>query len=416
MFNQRNGSVSSNSSSRASSVFTGGSGVEWVLMKPSIINAFRAANCWDIVDPLNAAVIDGGGVPIIVEATFNEIEPSRAVLVEDRITQYDLDVTNNFNNRMAMIAHAAGVSGSTKASMRLDAEIEQGNRIFQRSNVLLAYDKSFEDKWKLWDSKKKAHADKVASAIKVFSEKLSPGPFAKCKQHVNLLNFKRAWYDLDKYYTADAEDGNTKQSVYTALSELTYDERSGLERHLTRLEELFAQTDNPDSEPLKLTYLYSSFRKSKCRDFAGVLSTLKTMNTTSFMIIADALHRRDTELKIQKGQVKRQFEQSNVAHEGGNKKAKSTSSMKRILKGNNKPGARKCNACGKPGHTAEKCWTVVPCSKCGELGHADWHCRTDGNEGGVETKDDSQNADAPVLKSMFANRYPSSKRVISKKE
>lgn len=39
-------------------------------------------------------------------------------------------------------------------------------------------------------------------------------------------------------------------------------------------------------------------------------------------------------------------------------------------------GVRKCDTCGKTGHTSQRCWKSRVCSRCGQTGHIQRYCRT----------------------------------------
>ena len=75
-------------SSGSNILFDAGSSMDWIIVKDRIINAYRAANCWDLVEIPNGMSFEEptppGKIPY-EEIEFEMVEPDEDTIVNDEV-------------------------------------------------------------------------------------------------------------------------------------------------------------------------------------------------------------------------------------------------------------------------------------------------------------------------------------------
>ena len=78
---------------------------------------------------------------------------------------------------------------------------------------------------------------------------------------------------------------------------------------------------------------------------------------------------------------------------------KSATSSK-VLDGVMAASTKSCSECGKPGHVASKCWSLVPCKHCKKTGHPYWRCRFLRQNSEQQTSANSSNLASALLTAL----------------
>jgi hypothetical protein len=402
--------ASSNGPKGASTIphFTSGSGVEWMRVRPRIIQQFEISNCWEFVNPEAGATEDENHNPVINEVKFDEVEPRKEDFVDARIAEYDASVEAMYQANLEEIG-LAEVSAAIKASKRLDASTNRNQSRLLRADKLSTYERLFDDKWKTWDIKKKDHASNSSKVIEVFTNCLGTGPLAVCRANLQAKKYKQAWKQVDDLYSGDAKTGNSKKSIYDEIGSAVYEEKSGLMQHLDYLEELFAQANLDEDH--KLAVLINSLKNSKCRDFNPVINYFSySLVKGTYTELVNLLHQKETELREKKNLKESAMvlvtrEKSKGSNQSFKKRKHETSGSED--EDSEAPAIVRCSTCNKQYHTSEQCWQNVPCPKCGIKGHGARDCKANKeeiNQGSGNKK--KYRGFKPKLTANFEKKYP----------
>lgn len=388
--------------------FSSGSGLEWMRVKPKIIQQFEISDCWEFVNPEAGATEDENNNPVINEVRFNEAEPRKEDFVDARIAEYDASVEAMYLANLEEIG-LADVTAAIKAAKRLDASAYRNQSRMSRADKLITYEKLFDDKWKIWDVKKKDYASKSSKVLEIFTKCLGTGPLAVGRANLVAKKFKHAWKQVDDLYSGDAKTGNSKQSIYEEIGRAVYEEKKGLMDHLAYLDELFAQVSFDKDQ--KLAVLMNSMKNSRCRDFNSVVNNFNySIVKGTYTDLVNLLHQKETEVKEKS--LKKESEHAMVLITKEKSKGNFQSSKKRKQDSDNEsedppavPQVR-CTTCHKLYHTADVCWQNVPCPKCKEKGHGANDCKATNGTSHDDFKRKYRGGFKPKLTANFEKKYP----------
>jgi hypothetical protein len=356
-------------------IFYGNSPLEWKDMKPKIINEFKGENCWELVDPeLGRRVMnleDGSVFEYFEEHTFNEVEPNREQLLEEKTNAFDRNIKKTFKSTMDMIVNAVGKTDEWRADEVFKAKQSKIAMESKRPTAIESFEKSFRELQAMWTRKQAEHCTKVASVIKVYNRCLAKIPKSVITLPFDAHKFREAWSVLDAFYFTKLSDVEIEMEVELKLMELRYTEKGGLEGLLNQLNLLYSHSKNDQSDlAKKQTYLMHSLNESN-HPFKDVLSNINvfaSMENLDYNGIVEALRRRDREMKNEKRKKQNPNHLKDYALMND---AEDTSSNKKqkVDKSN-----LWCTECQREGHTIDNCFTLVACPICNEKGHGARWC------------------------------------------
>jgi hypothetical protein len=272
------------------------------------------------------------------------------------------------------------------------------------------------ENWKSWEQKRVKFVTKCNNALNVFNTRLGRGPKSVIESAVNNGHWRLAWKTLDRHYTSELSEGSAKISVIESLNELTFSDAFTFEQHVRRLENLCEIAGYQNDESMKISYLYRSFKQSKCKDFNNAISSLRYNDVNDYERIISTLKRQDDDRKRER-KVKRKLEGNEHVNTvqkerkmDWKKKYSNTKNVNTAQKDFKKRKLEKknlnCSNCGKSGHDSEHCWNVIPCERCGKLGHPAWLCRNNASSSANTTAaDDDAKPKVVKVKSMFTNKH-----------
>jgi hypothetical protein len=361
-------------------LFNTGSSLDWARCRPKIVNAFKSLNCYDYVDCpaalVPAAAPLGAPFPTYPEVLFDEVEPQRVIMVDQKIAAYDASIVTHHANVVAMLnLPATGLTAAERNKKLVEANIElmRGQRLHDTN--LDELEKEFISRDSTWRARKKEHETKVSNCIRVFNQTIGPSALSSVQEVLRADRFRQTWALLNEHLSALKGGRSSRSAIIDIVARVVWDGKD-FAAHIGYMTTLFDQCAlsgfNIDDE-LKINYLTKSFLRSKNGMFNMIITVFDAETDKSYADLVSRL------------QVKASAERINVAvssdgkHEyvavaaAGAKRAKSAKKQKKLKNESahttTASGKKICGHCGKPGHVESTCWQKNKCSECGKYGH-----------------------------------------------
>ena len=353
--------------------FNGGSSLDWIKFKPRMENMFTENECWHYVQPNDP-------VEPIVENTFDDVEPTYAVMVNNEIATQVVRVNAAFDVMIARVnAEMAIPAGGIMGNISIEHGRQELLRIEnQRSVKLLEIENSessFRDKYqtavKDWRNHKEQHRKTVGKCIAVFGTYLGDSAKAIIKQLLKENRFREAWHSLERHYRLGLGGNQNVQEVINRINSNAYDPSDSMMQHIQYLTDLIAEMDSVTgtvtNPGLVLEWILSSIEKSATTVYAKDIDDIRRNNKTL----------EEAQQLFQKTESHLTMSHS---HSSSSSSPQAVASLQQEIAEESVSFVQRkpmlCQLCKRPGHVQKQCWLGMTCETCGQKGHPSWRCRT----------------------------------------
>ena len=377
-----------NSNNNSSIIFSNGSSLDWQKSREKLINKFKEEDCWSLVEREPNMVPEPNPLLnqiLLTEVLFTEVEPSRDT-IEEKLIAYDQECINFHANMVALI-NAAGLNAAETARQLLANNQDLAKKQFDRAKRRDDNEKIHLSQTSLYQSNKKDFQRKESNCIKVFTTYIGQSALSIVKTHFEQNKFRRAWYELDKHYSADSGGRQTRTAIYNILNSLKFEGRN-LTTHLKNFEDLVEQSvslgHNIDDD-IRFQLLFNSIKNGNNRDYDKTLEYCE-WNNESYADFISRLQTKSSQLLLE-GSVTSSVPQvtpekvNNVnlnkllSTKEGKKfiaaaleDSKSSNSNSNSNNNSNKNSVTvKCELCSRLGHSKKSCWGNNKCPTCGVM-------------------------------------------------
>lgn len=382
--------------------FWGNSATEWVGIRDKIIAQFQGSNCWDMVDPDLGWVeelIDGVVGKVRYEVSVDCTQPNRNELVTKKLKAFDKNIEDWFEKSMKQVVNLVEPELSKRTQIIEMTKLEKEfGRIEKKDNL----EYRFGEAERAFATKQAEYVDKVSRVLKVFHQCFRTRPLAIIENELDSGKFRTAWDKLNAtFLTQEAESQIIMVSI-EGLHNLKYEESQGLEVFIQKFNQLYQRSNQPEDDFTKVGYFKNCLEKSRSNPFRETLSFLNLQGFTKFDNLVEILFRKEMENRTKRNFQKVYNSKESVFQTLEEKQPQKKQKVEAHLLLDNPKQFRPryvCTHCKLPGHTVDRCFLIVACSKCGELGHSPKNCTGTGNmssngNGGPIKKNTTSSANA----------------------
>lgn len=376
-----------------------GTGVAWASKREQIVQAFMAANCWELIDPHNAPPGDRTLPGYSMENSFTEPDIDVNAMVNQREADQLTRIHNLFATNEAVI-NGSTVSGAEKGKLMMQETLTRNKKLSEIEEDRLKVTSTFIAQKNERTKRKDDFEEKQANTIKCFRQVFSPDSLAPVKHLLSAFRVREAWEELNQKNGLDVSGAAVSTTLVRQITEYKYNKDYTMDQNIQYLRLMQDQLKDAHGVDYPAAMLVIHLREGIAYSpahgdikSAALLSknnnedwdsTVKRLREAAGLVYVklntqrnNNTHHNDTDkrdenaamVKALKKQVKRLLRDDHVLA------AATTDKRQR--------SDRWCSVCKTDKHDESKCFTKVPCSNCGELGHGHWQhkCKTENTKG-----------------------------------
>ena len=290
-----------NTNSNSNIIFSNGSSLDWQKSREKLINKFKEEDCWSLVEREPNMVPEPNPLLnqiLLTEVLFTDIKPSLDT-IEEKLLAYDQECIDFHANNLALI-NAAGLNAADTARQVLSNNQDLAKKQFDRTQMRDNYVKMNLSELSLYQSNEKEYNRKRSNCIKVYTNYIGASALGIVKTHFEQNKFRRAWYELDKHYSADSGGRQTRTTVYNILNSLKFEGRN-LTTHLKNFDDLVEQSvslgHNIDDD-IRFQLLFNSIKNGNNRDYDRTLEYCE-YNNESYADFISRLQTKSSQLLLE---------------------------------------------------------------------------------------------------------------------
>ena len=419
--------------------FNGGSSLEYLLKRPHLINSFKAQDCYDLVErPANMVPNPGEGQVLLTETTFDEVEPTRAAEIDDKLAAYDAQIQASFAETEARIV-AGHFPAARTAELRFANETKRSERLFARPKIAAGCEKNYTSFRADLLTRKHHHAVKEASCVQIFATYFGSVVLNTAKTYLDQAHFRRALYEIDQAYSSEAGGVEGQMLTYEMLNVFKLngkDVAGHLDAFDTLVDASLLAGYVLDPNQLFLHFA-NSFTNGNNRAYDDIVQNAKLNKLTYGQCRAQIIERHSNLLIKGAGSnaSSKQPEKANSVslktNFGSNVSVKQfNQTLNNVLKSdpkflaaavkqvnkfsNQSTNINKntvtvtCDNCKRKGHDASKCWGKKPCPHCGTVSihHNPLRCANKHSASNVTDDDDGGDGEVGDLTTKVSALTP----------
>lgn len=395
-------------------VFDGQSTIDYATRRSEIESLFLQNNCSELVSRGSDEVpVPTETQRLLTETTFSLPEPTREIMVVDKLTTYTNLVDAHRDQALAAANNNAAImANASRAELIREINSTHLNRMFDRIRLENDYEKSFQSALSDWETRKSRFETKKASCAKVFAELFSPSALGAAKEFVERGEFRRALFEMDRQYASESASVEA-QGLYLKMLTTVKFNGNNLKDHLASFNVLGNQvvkSGHTVNDTSKYLYLADSIQSGNNRSYDDIINISSQMSSPEpYSVLLNKLIKRydilnlkainstaepatvtptkpdlKTDLKSASDLTAKEFRDfiNNIINAASHLmktfigQAKMYANNANNNNTNRKNVSITCSHCNQPGHTEARCWSKVPCSNCGVIaaGHNPFFC------------------------------------------